>query len=276
MTISSRTLAALALTLLVSGCGGAASVDEEQLAADGTQAMMSSQQSTHLANLVFEVVTESDPVKAAAQIAGPATAPWSMGCAKRTRDTDDPSVARVTYKNCTGPFGLAHLDGDEVITFSAGADGGVHAAITGDNLTANGHPVTYTATADITVTGTLRRVVWQGTWTRVDALGSTVAHTSDLNLDVDTGAGCRIANGTAKTTVGAREVDTTISDYAVCRNAGGEDACPSGTVTHTRRVSGRSLTIEFDTSDTAEATGPLGHTFAVSLACPAADRAPGT
>jgi hypothetical protein len=273
MTISSRALAGFALLALVADCGGAASVDEVQLAADGTQAMMSSQQSTSLANVVFESVTRTDPVQAAAQLVASATALWPTGCATRAEDPVDPRVTHVTYNDCIGPFGLVHLDGEVVMTFSAGVGGGLHTALAGVSLTANGHPITYTATADIAIRGTTRRVEWQGSWTRVDALGATVVHTSDLNIDVDTVAACRTANGTAKTTVGGREVDTTISDYEVCRNIDGEEACPSGTVTHTGRISGESVTIDFDATDTAEVTGPVGRPFPESLLCPAGDTA---
>lgn len=275
MTISARHLALagfalVALVALVAGCSPA-SAEEMALAADGTEAMQSSQQSTHLAGVVFESVTQADPSKAAAQVTGSAAGLWPAGCATRAKDPTDPRVTHVTFKDCAGPFGLAHLDGEVVVTFSAGTGGALHVQLGGVNLSAAGHAAAYSATADVTIAGAIRRIVWQGSWTRLDAAGRTLAHTSDLNLDADTTTGCRTANGTAKTTLGTREIDTTLSDYVVCRNRNGEEACPSGTVTHTAKVSGASVTLKLDGTATAEVTGPLGHTFRVSLACPAAD-----
>lgn len=264
--------AGVALTVLLAGCSAGSSADEEQLAADGTEAMTSSTQSTHLGNVVFESLSEIDPDKAAAQVAGNPTALYPTGCVSRAKDPTNPRVAHVTFTDCTGPFGLVHLSGEEVVTFSAGPGGALHADIAGVDLTANDKPITFSATADITIDGAARNVKWQGTWTHVNDHGVTVSHTSDLRIDVDTAAGCATSNGNAKTTVASREVDTTVSDYEVCRNSDGALSCPSGTVTHTGKLSGKVVTVTFDGTDTAAVSGPRGNSFDVPLVCPAAER----
>jgi hypothetical protein len=252
-----------------SGCKLGTVVDEEQLAADGTEAMTASSQSTHLGNIVFQSVSVADPQMAAQQLAGQ-TALWPAGCVTRAKDPANPLVVHVTFSDCTGPFGLVHLNGEELVTLSPGEGGALHVVMSSVNLTANGKPINHSATADVTFAGDMRNVAWQGSWDRTNDKGVTVQHTSDLTIAVDTAAGCSTANGTAQTSVGARGVDTTITGYKLCRDATtGEVGCPTGTVTHTGKVSGKTVTISFDGSDMAEVTGPAGATFEVPLVCSA-------
>jgi hypothetical protein len=268
MTSALRSVLGFALATLAAGCGVAADPTELQVAADGVQATSASSQSISLTNVVFDGVTVTDPGKAAAELAMP-TALWPAGCVTRAKDPTNPDMVHVTFTDCTGPFGLVHIDGQEVVTLSPGAAGALHVAITGENLTANGRPVTFSASADVTFpTPTARSVVWQGSWTHVDDAGDTVSHTSDLQIAVDLAAECRTSNGSATTTVASRQVDTTITDYMLCRDpANGTEGCPSGTVTHIGRPSGRTVTVEFDDSSIAEVTGPRGNTFPVDLVC---------
>ena len=106
-----------------------------------------------------------------------------------------------------------------------------------------------------------------GAWTRVNDRGDTVSHTSALTTVVDTRADCRTTSGTAQTNVGRREIDSTIADYKICRRVDGSDTCPSGEVTHQRKISGDTVTIAFDGSNEAEVTGPKGNTVQVQLVC---------
>jgi hypothetical protein len=277
MNITSRILAGFALTALVAGCGNggeATDAAEEQLATDGTEAMSASSQSTNLASVVFEGVTQTDPTKAAGELGAP-TKLWPAGCVTRAKDPTNPNVVDVTFNDCIGPFGLVHLNGTEIVTFSPGSNGALHVNITGKDLTANGKPITYSADADVTFSGAQRNVVWHGSWTRTTEKGLTVAHTSDLTIDVDTSAGCSTSNGTAQTTVESRGVNTTITGYEVCRDSTGAIDCPTGSVTHTGKLSGKTVTIKFDGSDVADVTGPAGHTFDVPLICPAAPSSTG-
>jgi len=272
MNVPNRTFLGFALTAIAAGgCnGGAGVVDpaEAQVAADGTEAMTASSQSIDLTRVVFESVSVDDPLLAAAQLVQPAHT-GASACLTREKDPDDPAVVHVTLHDCTGPFGLVHIDGEEVVALSAGKGGALRATVTGIDLVANGRPMAFAATADITFpTPTTRSVVWQGSFTRGDATGATVAHASDLKVTVDLTAGCSASSGSAMTTVANREVDSTVTDYALCRDAAtGAAGCPSGTVVHTGRVSDRTVSVTFDTSDVAEVTGPRGNTFPVELVC---------
>lgn len=271
MNISTRTILGFSLLALAAGCGTAASTEDLQTSTDGAEAMSASSQSTSLAGNVFENAQAPDPMTAAGQVAaGTASAAglWPAGCVTRTKDASNPALVHITFNECTGPFGLVHLNGGEDVILSKNADGSLHAAITGVNLTANDKPITYTASADITFpTATTRDVTWQGAWTRTNEEGDAIVHTSSLTIQIDTSTHCGSTSGKAKTTVDDREVDTTISDYQLCRDSTGEVGCPSGSVEHVHEPSGNTVTVDFNGSATADVTGPRGHTFDVPLVC---------
>jgi hypothetical protein len=264
-----RTLVGLAIALLSAGCAQA-SIDPtvEQIAADGTVAMAASSQSTDLGEIVFQNVSVADPLQAADQIGG-ALKLLAPPCVSHAKDPTDPAVAAVTLADCTGPFGLIHVDGDELATFGAGEAGALHVAASGMSLTANGLPVSLSAEAEVTFpTATTRSVVWKGTWSRTDEAGELVDHISDIQIGVDLPTRCSTSNGSATTTVADREVDTSIVGYELCRDPiAGAVGCPTGTVTHTGRASGRTVTVRFDGSAVAEVTETRGSTFSVDLTC---------
>jgi hypothetical protein len=239
---------------------------DQDLATAGSESEAAAEQSTSLGNLVFFSVASQDPTVAAVSIAAD-TKLWPTGCATREKDPTNPLVVHITLNNCTGPRGLVHLNGQETVVLSKSAGGALHAELSSQNLTANGKPITHTASADITVMGNLRDVAWKGAWTRTNDKGTTISHTSDLAIVVDTSAQCRTTNGSAVTMVGTREIDTTVADYKICKGPNGADECPSGKVTHTAKATGREISVEFDGSNEATVTGPKGGTFDVALVC---------
>jgi hypothetical protein len=234
---------------------------------DANEAAAASAQSTHLGNLVFSSISSQDPATAAGQAASAAQL-WPAGCLTRAKDATNPNVVDLTFDDCTGPFGLVHINGEVIVTFSQGSNGSLTAQHTGMNLSVNGHPVTFSGTADITVSGSTRNVIWNGAWTRIDAAGDTVSHTSNLTIVIDTAAKCRTSNGSAQTNVGSREIDSTITSYEICENADGTEGCPkSGTITHDHKATGRTVTVTFDGSNEATFTGPNGGTVKVPMVC---------
>jgi hypothetical protein len=273
MKLVHRSFLGLALTSILAACSGSggestgtADAAEEQVASDGTEAMTASVQSTQLGNVVFSSVSSQDPSTAVTQLAS-AMPLYPAGCVTEAKDPTNPAVVDVTFTDCTGPFGLVHLDGELIVTLSAGAGGALNAQIAGDDLTANGHAIDFDATARITVSGATRTVDWQGNWTATDDKGDTLAHTSNLTIVVDTSTSCVTENGTAVTTVAKRVVDTTITGFEVCRDADGTAGCPTGKVEHVGKTSGKTVTVDFNGSDEAAVTGPEGYTFDVPLVC---------
>ena len=83
---------------------------------------------------------------------------------------------------------------------------------------------------------------------------------------MDSSAGCRTASGTAVTDIGPREVDTTVTSYKICL-ANGVEECPSGTLTHFHKTTGKTVTVTFDGTDEATIEGPNGGTIEVPLVC---------
>jgi hypothetical protein len=64
-----------------------------------------------------------------------------------------------------------------------------------------------------------------------------------------------------------REIDSTITNYKLCREADGSDGCPSGEIKHENVASGRTISVSFDGSNEATITGPKGGTVQVPLVC---------
>ena len=193
---------------------------------------------------------------------------WPAGCVSRTHDATNDAMVHVRLDDCTGPFGLRHHTGDITVVFSANSDGTLHASAESSGMTVNGHPVSYQRDSDITLDDAhhTRTIHSTGAWTRVDDEGETVAHTSDVTTVVDLEADTRTTNGTAQTSVGSRDITSTISGYEVRRGLAGE-GCPSGTVTHERSASGDTVTIAFNGTNEAELTGPKGRSIEVPLVC---------
>jgi hypothetical protein len=115
--------------------------------------------------------------------------------------------------------------------------------------------------------GNDRQVDWSGHWSRTTEKGLVVNHDSNLIIQVDVSSECRTATGSATTTVAGREVDTTIKDYKICIDpATNTEECPSGSVTYTRKLTGKSLDIDFDGTNEATVEA-AGQSFMVPLVC---------
>ncbi|HVY44795.1 MAG TPA: hypothetical protein VHB21_02905 [Minicystis sp.] len=246
------------------GGGGGTAAASEALASDGAEVSAASAQAMHLDSVVFSSVSSADPAKATEQ-ASASDAVWPPGCVSREKIA--PNQVEVTFADCTGPFGLVHLDGDEIATFSAGASPGVlHVDVASSNLSANGKSIDHHASADLTFpSATEIDVAWKGGWSHVTSDGRDVEHASDLSIVVDLASSCVTANGSGDTTVDGRGVSSDIQDYQVCGGASG-DACPTGAIDLKADESGAELTIQFDGSSDAEVTAG-SRDFSVPLVC---------
>jgi hypothetical protein len=268
LVVALRTGVRLGVLPMLTACGMSADPAESQVAADGTQGMMASTQSQSLASVVLDHVSVTDPSMAAAELSAP-TLLWPTGCVTRARDATNTNGVLITFTDCIGPFGLEHINGQETVGFSTSPNGHLLAKIDGVGVTANEQGIALDAKADITFpTTSTRNVVWNGTLTRKNDAGETVAHKFDVQITVDLKAACHTSSGTAITNVGDRTVISDLIDYGICRDkTTGLEGCPSGTVIHTGRPSGKTVTVRFDASANAQVTGPRGNTFEVPLVC---------
>ncbi|MEO7327126.1 MAG: hypothetical protein ABI193_01020 [Minicystis sp.] len=271
----SRSLVALSLLLGSSalGCGRLAANSEavdaatEALATDGSEAVSSNDASTGaLTDTSIEAVS-ADPVDAAKALAIAPPDAADGACRSRAKDPNDPATVIITLTDCTGRFGKHHVSGTEIVHFSKGEGPTLHADFHSENLTFDGTPASHVASADITFAEGTRTIVWQGSLQREGKNGGAVDHSSDLTIVVDTVTHCRTRNGSAVTSFGDHEIDTSFQDVKVCRDPGGAFGCPTGEVTHTNAANGKQITVTFDGSDQAVITGPKGQTFEKDLVC---------
>lgn len=257
------TVAALAV-----GCAAHAtdSTDssDQAIVSDGSEAAASSTQASHIDYMLFSPLTSSD--LATVESARYEQVEWyPAGCATRTKDATNPDVVHVTLNECTGPFGLVHWDGDITITFSKSASGGLHAEAASSDMTVNGHPVTFSRSADITVASGTISISGTSAWTRETATGETISHARSTSVSIDTATGCRTIDGSETSMIGTREIDSTLDGYKICQTATSE-SCPTGTWTQVHKASGKTVTIVFDGTATAKVELPAV-TIDVPLVC---------
>jgi hypothetical protein len=265
MKIRSTLSAFLGLAGLVSltACSSADSGDfSDENLATSSAALSTGEGTQELSN-----ISSNDPAAAATAFVSVSD---KDDCRTRARDASDPNVVHVTLNDCTGHLGRHSVSGTITITFSANADGSLHAEHQSDSLTVDGKPATHQASADITFDGDQRHVTWHGTWTHTNKNGELVTHTGDRIIDVDRATHCRTVNGTGVTHVADREIDSTITDFTTCEGPSDVDACPTGTIEHDNLTKNRTATETFDGSDTAhiDIVKPKGETTRdVTLNC---------
>jgi hypothetical protein len=267
MSLTRPSLLVSFVVALASACSSGDGADG-QLATDGAAIVSASDNAAiGLSAGAFEAPTSADATLAPSALAVAPPDPGDTGCRTRQLDPSDPKTVIVTLHDCTGLFGRRVVSGTELIHFSAGANGVLHADLHSENLTVDGRPASHVASADIAFDGALRHVTWQGSWQGVSDAGEAVSHSSDLTIEVDTTAHCRTRNGTAETSIGTRQIASTITNVKVCRDADGDAGCPTGSVVHTRVATGKELTVTFDGTDQAEITTPRGASFDLPLTC---------
>ena len=234
---------------------------------DENVATTSAALSTSLGTSGIASLSSSDPAAAASAAAADKD---GDECRTRSVDPAQPNVVHVVLNDCSGRFGRHHVSGNMTITFSLNADGSLHAEHQSDSLTMDGRPATHDASADITFDGDVRHVNWHGVWTHTKLDGETAEHTADHVIEVNRATHCRTVNGTGVTHVGARQIDSTITDFTTCEGTGDIDACPTGKIEHDNVAKGRTMTETFDGSDVAsvQIIKPKGETSkAVTLNC---------
>jgi hypothetical protein len=256
------------------GCGMRQGSDDtadqatQLLSSDGEEAVSSNDQSVEfLTDAAFEATGTADPAAAANALQSAPEESLDGRCRSRAKDPNDPNTVIITLNNCVRRFGLVRVSGKEIVHFTRTGEGSLHVEFQSEDLTINGKPATHTATADITIEGTERRIVWQGAWERTNDKGETVQHQSDLTIVVDTVAHCRTRNGEASTSVGDRLIETKIEDLRTCRDASGDRSCPTGTVIHTNTAKNKQITVQFDGSNQAAVSTLDGRSFDRPLVC---------
>lgn len=168
-----------------------------------------------------------------------------------------------TLSGCTGPFGVASIDGSVQVTFSVAADG-LHATIAGSGVSARGATLELDADALYTESGTAKSLTVNTAGTATGPRGRQVERNGSYTVSWDAAAQCVSLDGSWSTEAGARTWSTEVSGLQRCA-----DQCPAGggRIEHTGGVRGVTITIEFDGSDAASWSSSRGRSGTIDLLC---------
>lgn len=262
------------------GVGNPGLTSEEQaLVDDGSDGQQSGDTASALVAVPFFAVTRPAEI-ATPDIAAttatlskdwfrPATPSSCVDAAKTTTGTG----ATVTYTftaPCSGPLGLASIEGKIVVEFAAGATGGIDIKAHSEGLSLDKVPVTETLSGNVAFSGATRTIVWNGEFDGTTPRGHPVVHTASYSVVEDLSAGCVQIDGSAQTTL-VRDGATFghKSDVAGYVHCGPRAACPSGgTVVYSRLPDGKpKVTVRFLGGRRAEITTPRGKVVDFLLKC---------
>ncbi len=183
------------------------------------------------------------------------------GCATKSREGN---TVHMVMKGCATRRGRT-MDGTIDAVFE---DDGAAVRVTvhgGADLTANGQPLAYDATATVTPSAAGRDIVWHARASGTTKRGRAFTRESDVSVAIDGAARCATINGASHGTVGGRELETTITDLYAC-----EEGCPTrGEVVSSMHgpLKDRTMTVHFDGTPQAKVKGFKGRMFNLSLAC---------
>lgn len=177
------------------------------------------------------------------------------------------NVATHVFKDCTGPYGLAKLNGTVTSTYvlETGKLSITHEA---KDFSINGATISGKRVVVYTKNGTLISKTRNGSWSGTTAKGNAIEHEANFVVTYDRSSKCVTRDGSATTSIGNREFSRTIEDYKRC--GVGSLGCPdSGKVvlTASKNENTLSLTIEFLGGRKYTVTRPNGKTVTRSLIC---------
>jgi hypothetical protein len=263
---------ALPLAFAQTGCLlQATEAQDEQIASAGAASTMQSTRNAGSSNGVAQgaqaVVLSGACVTpdgvAAACAAAPNVNLFPSTCAVKSANGD---ALHVQYDDCTGPFGDLHLMGGADATFTNGSscDEVVAAVHDSGDLTGNGAPIRYEATAKVTVENNQADVDWTGTW-EADTWAGHATGANQVKLTQDLSSFCINGGGSGDATVSGFELTAEVDGYSICPNA-----CPTaGHIVLSAKDGAWSgnVSLTFDGSSTAHAVGTHGQQFDVPLVC---------
>jgi len=246
---------------LLAGCGGgdpngdaasvAAALDSSGETADDSALMLATTDGTESATSGNEAA-----VMAGAQ----AKTFWQpAGCVVATQTNN---VVSYKFSDCTGPYGLVHVTGTVVVTYTADS-AGIHASAATTGLLINGATMNATSNATYTVNGTAKKLVVQTQGSGTGAFGNAINRNGGYTLTWDDASMCGTLDGAWSTMIGSDTWSTSIANYAQCKAH-----CPSsGTLSHTGGISKLTVTVTFDGSAAAKWSTSRGRSGTIALFC---------
>ena len=178
------------------------------------------------------------------------------------------NVATHVFDGCSGPYGLANFTGTVTSTYVRG-NGTLTITHEATGFKANGAQISGKRVVVYTKSGAVISKHRTGDWTGTTKNGKAFSHTADFTATWDAAAKCITRDGSAQTTIAAREFSHSITGYKRCGI--GALGCPeSGTIVLERtKASGvsASVTIEFLGGREYTVTGPKGGKVTRALVC---------
>ena len=178
------------------------------------------------------------------------------------------NAATHVFDGCSGPYGLANFTGTVTSTYVRG-NGTLTITHEATGFKANGAQISGKRVVVYTKSGAVISKHRTGDWTGTTKNGKAFSHTADFTATWDAAAKCITRDGSAQTTIAAREFSHSITGYKRCGI--GALGCPeSGTIVLERtKASGvsASVTIEFLGGREYTITGPKGGKVTRMLAC---------
>lgn len=177
------------------------------------------------------------------------------------------NVATHVFKDCTGPYGLVNFNGTVTSTYTR-ANGTLTVTHEANGMKANGAAISGKRTVVYSKSGSVVTKHRTGSWSGTTKNGKAFSHEADFTVTWDAATKCITRDGTAQTSIAAREHSRTVSGFKRCGL--GNQGCPeSGKITlaRTRGAVSASVTIEFLGGRDFTITGPNGRTVTRQLVC---------
>jgi hypothetical protein len=253
-------LAYLIPIALLSGCGGADPLGESSVSG----ALDSSDDTANESALMIATTDGTEAAASSNEAAQMATAQaktwWQpAACVSATAQLN---VVTYQLSNCTGPYGLVHVTGSVVVTYTKQADG-IHAAASASALEVNGATMNLDSQATYTVTGSARKLVVATDGSGTGPRGTQITRHGSYTLGWDDASECASLDGAWSTGIGSDTWSTSIAGYAQCKGH-----CPtSGTLSHTGGFSKVTVTVAFDGSGAARWSTSRGRSGTIALFC---------
>jgi hypothetical protein len=187
------------------------------------------------------------------------------GCVTSTADTASHSVTHV-FTNCTGPFGLLHLNGTVKVEHATPSASELDLTLSASNFAVNKATLTsWQATAKITADASGgRAMTWDGNLQGTSGRGLQFSRKNHKQIQWTAKSGCVSVNGTSDGLFAAASLHTEVKTFSWC--TGG---CPdaSSEITVTDVDDGKSFDLKFGGGPSATFTGPDGTAKQLALAC---------
>lgn len=181
--------------------------------------------------------------------------------------TIEGNVATHVFEGCTGPYGMAKLDGTVTSTYVREA-GKLTVTHDSTDFSINGATVSGKRVVVYTRSGSTITKSRTGSWTGTTAKGNAIAHEASFTTTYDAAAKCITRDGSAKTSIGGRAFERTVDGYERCGI--GRLGCPNGgtiVLTRSGESGSLSLTIELLGGRAYRVTRPSGAVVERQLVC---------